>query len=139
VPNVRVLQTERAKARGYFAKAEQFCEAARQQLELAHHDAAVLLAVHAGINSTDAACVALAGRRSVDPNHLRAADLLESVGRNIAEFREQADRLRVLIGQKNRIEYEDARATQKEALDAVKRCERLVAWTREELAEARPH
>ena len=73
----------------------------------------------------------------MDPNHLRAADLLESVGRNAAAFAEQANKLRALIGQKNLVEYEDKRATRKDASDAVTRCERLVAWTREELTKAR--
>lgn len=137
MPSVKVLQTERAKARQFYAKAVQFCEAARQQLELDHYDAGLLLAVHAGISSADAACVGLSGRRSVDPNHSRAADLLESIGRGAGPFAEQANKLRALIAQKSRVEYEDKRATRRDAADAVARCERLLAWTGDELTKAR--
>lgn len=137
MPSVKVVQTERHQARHFFEKAVQFCDAARRQLDLEQYDSALLLAVHAGISGADAACAGLGGRRSVDPNHLRAADLLESVGRNTAAFTEQANKLRALIGQKNRVEYEDKRATRKDASDAVARCERLVAWTRDELTQAR--
>jgi hypothetical protein len=40
----------------------------------------MLNAVHAAISATDAVCVALAGRRSEDPDHQRAADLLQEIG-----------------------------------------------------------
>jgi hypothetical protein len=45
--------------------------------------------------------------------------------------------LRALIGQKNRVEYEDKRGTHKDASDAVARCERLLAWASGELTKAR--
>lgn len=137
MPSVKVVQVERHRAAHFLAKATQFCEGAREQFDSEHYDAALLLAVHAGITGMDAVCVALGGRRSVDQNHLRAADLLEAAGRNAAPFVEQANKLRALIGQKNRVEYEDKRASRKDASDAVTRCERLVAWAGEELRRLR--
>src|SRR6266571_3003477 len=133
MPSVKIVQVERQRAAYFLAKAVQFCQAAHQQLDTEHYDASILLAVHAGITGADAACVGLSGRRSVDPNHLRAADLLEAAGRNAAPFVEQANKLRALIGQKNRVEYEDKRATRKDAGDAVARCERLITWAGGEL------
>jgi len=137
MPSVKIVQTERPNARQFMEKALEFCAAARQQLDMERYDAALLLAVHAGISGADAACIGLGGRRSADPDHLRAADLLAATGRNAPAFVEQANKLRALIGQKNRVEYEDKRATVKDARDAVARCERLVTWAREELIKAR--
>jgi hypothetical protein len=82
VPKVKIIERPRADAPGYLRKAEQFCTAAAAALAADHYDAAMLDAVHAGISSADAVCVGLGGRRSADPDHMRAADLLETVGAN---------------------------------------------------------
>jgi HEPN domain len=118
-------------------KAEQFCTAAAAALAADHYDAAMLDAVHAGISSADAVCVGLGGRRSADPDHMRAADLLETVGANSPPIKEKAQVLRSLIQLKNRVEYEDKPATRVDAETAAKRCERLVSWAKEELVRAR--
>ena len=92
------------------------------------HDAAMLDAIHAAISAADAVTVALAGQRSADPDHGRAADLLDEVGGRSSEVRAHARQLRQLLGRKNAVEYESRRATAREAADAVKRADRLVAW-----------
>jgi len=90
--------------------------------------------VHAGINSADAVCIALDGRRSKGPDHLRAGDLLEEIAKDSPPIRENVAQLRALIRQKNRVEYEDKPASRSDATDAVRRCERLVEWARSEVA-----
>jgi hypothetical protein len=97
----------------------------------------MLNSIHAGISAVDAVTVALAGRRSTDPDHQRAADLLGDVGRSSESITERVKQLRALLGKKNRVEYESRRATAKEAADAVARAERLVQWAEEIVQRAR--
>jgi HEPN domain-containing protein len=136
VPKVQVVLRPQSHASTYFRKAEEFCLAASQELELGRFDASLLSAVHAGISSADAVCVALGGRRSRDADHLRAADLLEEIAANSPPIREKANQLRALIRQKNRVEYEDKPASRSDAVDAVRRCGRLIEWARSELMKA---
>lgn len=118
-------------------KAEQFFDEARIALEAGRHDACMLGAVHAAISAVDAVTVALLGRRSADPDHRRAADLLEQVALDSPEFRSRVRQLRELLARKNIVEYESRRATAREATDATRRSERLVTWARETVSRAR--
>ncbi|HZJ50148.1 MAG TPA: hypothetical protein VFF07_04680 [Actinomycetota bacterium] len=76
----KTVETPRSQARLYLAKANQFSAEATAALKGSRNDAAMLNAIHAVISATDAVCVALAGRRSADPDHQRAADLLQEIG-----------------------------------------------------------
>src|SRR6266550_577190 len=73
----KTAAVRRGEARLYLGKADQFLEQARVALDARRYDAALLNAVHAAISGTDAVTVALAGRRSTDPDHQRSVDLLE--------------------------------------------------------------
>lgn len=137
MPSVKLQIVEKGRAPGYLRKGRQFAEAARQQLDLNHFEAALLCAVHAGISSCDAVCVALGGRRSADPNHALAADLLESVGQSSEAFRQKANQLRQLLALKNLIEYEDKPARRAETESGVARSERLVTWAVDVVTRAR--
>lgn len=77
------------------------------------------------------------GTRKCTDSHERAGDLLEEVGGHAREFTEAAKQLRLLAAQKNAIEYENKRATRKDAEAGVRRCENLVGWTTNMLAAAR--
>lgn len=136
MPKVEVVLVAKGRAASYLRKAEEFCRAAAQQIEAERFDAALLCAVHAGISSADAYCVAVGSRRSKDPDHLRAADLLEEIGKSSPPVREKATQLRALVRQKNRVEYEDKPCSTSDASTAVRRCERLVAWVRSELEKS---
>src|SRR2546422_6838324 len=137
MPKVKVALMSRDHAPTYFRKASEFCAAAASALAAERHDAALLCAIHAGISAADAVCVALGGRRSMDPDHQRAVDLLEEVGARTPEMRTKRQQLRGLLALKNLVEYETRAATAAEAADGAKRCERLVDWARSELANAR--
>lgn len=134
----QVVKVPRTQARDHLAKAQQFAAAARSALDLEQRDAALLNAVHAAITAADAATVVLAGERSADADHLRAADLLEHVARAADEARTKAGQLRALIKKKNVVEYEARRATVKEARDAVERAGRIVEWVQTIVERARP-
>jgi hypothetical protein len=101
------------------------------------HDASLLNAVHAAIVASDAVCVALLGRRSSDPDHQRAADLLEDVVDVEPDARVRARQLRSLIAKKTFVAYEARRATAAEARDGLERASRFVAWTEEALLRAK--
>ena len=133
---VKTAGVERVHAPTYFRKAVQFCEAAAEAYAHERYDAALVLSIHAGIGSSDAVSIGLGTRRSTD-SHERAADLLEEVGSYSREFTESAKHLRLLLAQKNAIEYENKRATRKDAELGIRRCEHLVGWTRNILAAAR--
>ena len=133
---VKTAGVEKVHASTYFRKAVQFCEAAADAYANERYDAALVLSIHAGISASDAACIGLGTRRSTD-SHERAADLLEEIGSHSREFTEAAKQLRLLLAQKNAIEYENKRATRKDGELGVRRCENLVGWTRNTLATAK--
>ena len=73
---------------------------------------------------------------SADPDHLRAADLLESIARGSDEIHERANQLRGLLKVKNLVEYEDRRVTAREAEAGVKRADRFAGWARSQVGKA---
>lgn len=97
----------------------------------------MLNAIHAAISAADAVAVALSGRRSADPDHQRAVDFLEEVGRGSEPIGARVKQLRALLSQKNYVEYESRRATAKEAAEAVARAVRIVEWARETIRRAK--
>ena len=127
----------RGDAALYLAKATQLAEEAQLALGGSRYDAAILISIHAGISAADGVTVALAGRRSTDPDHQRAADLLEEVGRGSESISDRVKQLRGLLAKKNQVEYESRRTTAKEAADAVARAERMVQWAQEVVQRAR--
>ena len=132
----KTVGTPRSEARLYLAKAKQFSEEANAAIKGSRNDAAMLNAVHAIISATDAVCVALAGRRSSDPDHQRAADLLHEIGGKSRELTENVRQLRMLLAKKNVVEYESRQASAREASDAVKRSERFVNWASQIIEDA---
>jgi HEPN domain-containing protein len=133
----KTTQVRRGEARLYLDKAIQFIEQARSGLDADRNDAALLDAIHAAISGTDAATIALAGVRSTDPDHQRAADLLAEVAGSAPESRERARQLRTLLARKNTVEYESRKAGVKDARDGVERAGRIVDWAKEVVTKAR--
>lgn len=127
----------RAQARTYLDKARQFALNARDALDGARFDAALLDAVHAGISAGDAVTVVLGGERSTDPDHMRLADLIEEHAGTGEDSRAHAKPLRLLVNKKNLVEYEARRATQADAREGVERADRLVSWAGRVVDKAR--
>src|SRR5437667_12897415 len=117
----KTVQVRRNGARLYLDKAIQFIEQARSGLDAGRNDAALLDAIHAAISGTDAVTIALAGVRSSDPDHQRAADLLEEVAGSAPEVRERARQLRALLARKNTVEYQYRKASARKAREGVER------------------
>jgi len=133
----KTVAASRGEAALYVAKGEQFLQEAQHALKSTRHDAAMLNAIHAAISATDAVTVALAGRRSADPDHQRAVDLLEEVGGRSEAITSRAKQLGALLAKKNQVEYESRRAKASEASDAVARALRFVEWASETVTRAR--
>jgi hypothetical protein len=133
-PRTRVAR--RTEAPRYLGKAQEFLTFAATALDEGRFDSATLLAVHAGISANDAVTSAIAEVRSADPDHARAADLLEEVAGRGREAVQRAKQLRDLLGVKNQVEYLSRRAGVEDAAAAVRRAERFVAWAREQVAAA---
>lgn len=134
---LKTHEVPRTRARSYLAKSKEFLEASTASLSSGRHDAALLLAIHAGLSACDAVTVALRGVRSIEADHLRAADLLEAGGRDAADVHQHAAQLRGLLKVKNLVEYEDRRVSGREAETGTKRAERLVNWAVAVLERAR--
>lgn len=134
---LKTHEVPKPKARSYLAKAKEFLEASTASLSAERHDAALLLAIHAGLSACDAVTVALRGVRSIDPDHLRATDLLEAAARESEDVQQHAGQLRGLLKVKNLVEYEDRRVSAREADTGAKRAERLVNWATTVLERAR--
>ncbi len=130
------MEASRSEARLYLAKAQQFSAEAIAAINNSRNDAAMLNAVHAAISATDAVGVALAGRRSTDPDHQRAADLLQEVGGRSRGIVSHVRQLRMLLAKKNLVEYESRQASAKEAREAVQRAERIVRWASQTIEAA---
>lgn len=131
------VEVPRSEARIYLAKARQLLDEARSALTGARHDAAMLNAIHAGISAADSVTVALAGRRSSDPDHQRAVDLLDQAAGGSEEIATQVRQLGMLLAKKNVVEYESRRATAKEGAEAVRRADRFVRWAAEVVDRAK--
>jgi HEPN domain-containing protein len=136
MPPGKQIAVDRRQSRAFITKAEEFLEGARASSEAGRNDAAMLDSIHAAISATDAVTCALGGIRSTDPNHARAADLLEEIGPK-GEVASHARQLRQLLANKNTVEYESRRATARETADALKRAERFVSWASDVVVAAR--
>lgn len=134
---MKTVTTSRGEALLYLAKGEQFLEEAQLALKSSRHDAAMLNSIHAAISATDAVTIALSGRRSADPDHQRAVDLLEEVGGRSESITARVKQLRALLAKKNQVEYESRRGKASEATDAVARALRVVEWAGETVRRAR--
>jgi HEPN domain-containing protein len=131
------VDVRRSEAKLYVAKADQFLDHARAALDAERFDAALLNAIHAAISAADAVTVALVGRRSTDPDHQRAVDLLEEATGSAPETRTRSRQVRALLARKNTVEYESRPATGRDARDGVEQAGRVVTWAREVVSQAR--
>jgi hypothetical protein len=133
---IATIGVERVHAETYFRKARQLCEAGVVELDNERYDVTLILSIHAGICASDAVCIGLGTRKNKE-SHARAADLLEEVGSHGAEFVDAGKRLRALLASKDAIEYENKRASRKDAELGIRRCEQLVSWAEATLRKAK--
>lgn len=110
-----------SQVRSYAGKAQEFADAAANELEVGRFIAATSLAVHAGINAADAVCGARLGQRAAGEDHGQVLTLLGQAGPDGAEVERE---LRRLLPLKTTTEYEPDDVSQSTATKAVERAVR---------------
>lgn len=123
----KIVALNATDVRAYAAKAEEYLEAAEQDLRNGRYNAATSAAVHAGVNAADAISGALQGMRSSDPDHSRAVDLLEASGK---EGKDASKHLARLIPLKTKAEYDPGTVPRSKSESAVTNATRLVEIAR---------
>lgn len=124
---LKTTRVSRADARAYLQQAEEYLEAARDDLKLARYNAGASAAVHAGINATDAICGATLGIRSAGSDHSAALDLLSQAG---PDGRKAAASLRRLIPMKSQAEYDPSPISRSRATTAANAAEKILEIAR---------
>lgn len=130
---MRTRSVARTRYGIFLDRATEFLDSARESLSRRHHQAAASNAVHAAIAAVDAITVFHAGKRSAPQRHEDAVQLLGTLGFPESEVEPRARQLRRLLGLKTKAEYMDDLVTAREAEDAVRTAERIVAWARTRL------
>ena len=108
-----------AEARRYLTKARGYLDAARLFAD-EHADVAASNAVHAAITAADAICCARARRRSRDPDHARAVEVLAFIDPEAARWLQQA------LAARHRAQYDDRPVSPSEAIRSIRAAEQLV-------------
>lgn len=121
--------SQSTQAEAFLSKAEEFLKVAREALAEREYDAALLLAVHAGISASDAAAVFLVGSHSKSRDHLQAVTFLERAAGTSDEVKAKARQLRSLIEFKAGVEYQHRRTGAADAQRGVVQASRFVEWS----------
>lgn len=120
----RTKKVSAAQVRAYAGKAQEYADAAASEIEAERFIAATSLAVHAGINASDAVCGARLGERAAGDSHDQVLALLKTAGKDgIAVEKE----LRRLLPLKTKAEYEPDDVAVGVATKAVERAQKCVA------------
>ena len=113
----------------YLKKAKEFYQTMYQAEKAENWNAAGLNGVHCVISLIDAILVRHSGMRSIDKDHMAAADLLNSAaGNRIDGLIQKSHAARRIIAKKNLIEYENRDFIRNEALDMIKQVQRFYDW-----------
>ncbi|MBC8194297.1 MAG: HEPN domain-containing protein [Acidimicrobiia bacterium] len=124
---MRTRPVSAAQVRAYANKAEEYAEAAANELNAGRFIATTSLAIHAAINAADAVCGARLGVRSAGEDHDQVLTLLQQAGPDGIAIEKDLHRLLPL---KTRTEYEPDDVAQGVARKAVERAQRCVATSR---------
>jgi HEPN domain len=123
----RTRPVSKAEARQFMGQAEEYLETATMALDLELYNAAAGNAIHAGINAADVVLASRLGLRAAGQDHKQTLALLETVQPN---GKEAERRLRRLLDNKTRIEYDPLPTSASDARQAVERAQQLVAMAR---------
>lgn len=130
----RTKKVSAAQVRAYAGKAQEYVDAAESEIEAERFIAATSLAVHAGINASDAVCGARLGERAAGDSHDHVLALLRTAGKDGIEVEKE---LRRLLPLKTKAEYEPDDVAVGDATRAVERAQRCVAIARAVAASTR--
>jgi len=122
---MRTRPVSAAQVRAYAGKAQEFVDAAADELAAGRFIAASSLAVHAGINAGDAVTGGRLGHRASGEDHAQVLVLLGQAGSDGADLERE---LRRLLPLKTKVEYEPddvAASTATKAVERASRCARI--------------
>jgi hypothetical protein len=111
-----------AQVRAYAGKAQEYLDAAQNEIDAERYIAATSLAIHAAINAGDAVCGARVGTRAAGEAHDQALALLRTAGDDGVAVEKE---LRRLLPLKTKAEYEPdevAAGTATKAVEWARRC-----------------
>jgi hypothetical protein len=125
--SLRTRSVNAAQVRAYAGKAQEFADAAQNELDAGRFIAATSLAIHAAINAADAVCGARLGQRAAGDDHGQVITLLSQAGPDGLDIERD---LRRLIPLKTTAEYEPDDVSQTTAARAVERATRCAQTAR---------
>lgn len=120
----RTRPVTNAQVNACASKAQEYGEAASNELDSQRYIAATSLAIHAAINAADAVCGARLGKRAAGEDHNQVLTLLKQAGTDGAAAEKE---LRRLLPLKTKTEYEPDDIAAGVAKKAVERAQRCVA------------
>lgn len=135
---VKTRHVDRSLFRNYLRKAQENFETVRDCIDNGRWNAAVMNAVHCGINACDAVTVFTIGLRHAGERHEDAIALLQSLNLGTEVLSSKTRQLSRLLGVKNAAEYEERLMTQGDAQEAAANAVRLLRWAEELLASRNP-
>ena len=124
---MRTKPVSGAQVRAYAGKAEEYADAAANEIDAGRYIAATSLAIHAGINAADAVCGARLGERAAGEDHDQVLLLLRQAGPDGTKVEKE---LRRLLPLKTKAEYEPDDVAPGVATKALERAQRCVAVAR---------
>lgn len=119
----RTRPVSAAQARAYVSKAEEYLSAAVAELDAGRTIASTSLALHAGINASDAVTGVRLGQRAAGQDHDEVLVLLRTAG---PDGQAVVKDLMRLLPMKTKAEYEPDDIPRSDALKAVDRARRIV-------------
>jgi HEPN domain-containing protein len=136
-PRFRTQDVAKTSYVNYLKKSDECYKAAAESLSRNHWNAAAICAVHSCIAACDAYCIYFLGKRHQGSNHNDAILVFATIKPADEQLKNNANRLRGILGIKNMAEYEERLVRRGEAEKAFKDAERFLAFVRNELPEAK--
>ncbi len=128
---VKTRHVDRSLFGNYLKKAHENFEAVRDGIDNGRWNAAVMNAVHCGVNACDAVTVFTIGLRHAGERHEEAIALLQSLNLDKEVVVSKTRQLSRLLGVKNAAEYEERLMSKRDAQEAAINAERLLRWAEE--------
>jgi hypothetical protein len=133
--SVRVRHVDKSVFKNYLKKSEECFGAALECLKTERWNAAVINAVHCGINACDSLTVFMLGVRHAGDRHEDAISLFHTVNLPRDVLTVKSKQLSRLLGIKNAAEYEERLMNENDAREAVRDAERFFSWVKEFLSK----
>lgn len=133
--SLRTRHANKSVFKNYLRKSEECLNTASDCVTTKRWNAAVINAVHSGINACDALTVFLLGLRHAGERHEDAISLLQTTGLPRDVLTAKSKQLTRLLAIKNAAEYEERLMNENDAREAVRDAQRFHNWVKEYLSK----